>query len=521
MTQSPKGLPGFGELRSLLQQPQDSRTWRAICRWLEARPSGLEEDTFAYLKEHLRRWPPALRKAPKSWWPKRSAYLPLARVFDLSQAGLGADQVAQLHLLDPREAWSLSLSKNWIDDKCIRHLATLGPWESLEHLDVSFNRLGQQGVSDLWESARRGAFPRLGHLNLDRTEPEEGALLKLGACPLVETLESLSLRMNWLRAKSVADLRMHADFKALRHLHLDHNRFGSLGVLNLMTMPGRRFERLETLTLAQADLDERACSSLAWSKETPSLCTLDLGSNAVGDQGVRYLAESSLHPRLHTLGLSHAGLGDDALWALAETPYFQSVERLDLSQNHFSPHGAGHLTGRRDQLDSLRHVDLSGQEGIGEAVATTFLTWARLPSLHSLHLMACGIGTFGLPALVGGPPWQVRTLNLSFNPLSAAVLDTLFCAVEMPHLETLDLTQCQLGGHIFDVLLKHAPTHAARLHSLHLHQNTLTEQDCALLLEHLDQFPRLRAVSLDPHNHPLAPQITRALRARTPLGAAP
>ena len=118
--------------------------------------------------------------------------------------------------LDPRQVWSLSLSKNWIDDKCVRLLAALGPWKNLHHLDVSFNRLGQQGVSDLWESAKRGAFPSLTHLNLDRTELEEGALVKLGACPLIATLESLSLRMNWMRAKNLADLRMHADFKKLR-----------------------------------------------------------------------------------------------------------------------------------------------------------------------------------------------------------------------------------------------------------------------------------------------------------------
>ena len=76
-------------------------------------------------------------------------------------------------------------------------------------------------------------------------------------------------------------------------------------------MPGERFGILETLTLSQSDLDERACSSLAWSRETPSLLALELGSNAIGDQGVRYLAESNLHPGLQTLGLSRTGLGDD------------------------------------------------------------------------------------------------------------------------------------------------------------------------------------------------------------------
>ena len=61
------------------------------------------------------------------------------------------------------------------------------------------------------------------------------------------------------------------------------------------------------------------------------------------------------------------------------------------------PHGIGHVIGRQDQLESLRHLDLSGQEGIGASVATNFLCWQRLPSLHSLHLMACALDAIGLP----------------------------------------------------------------------------------------------------------------------------
>ena len=58
VNQRATGPRAFGELRSLLQQPQTPRSWRQICRWLDARPSGLDEGARSYLREHLRRWPP-------------------------------------------------------------------------------------------------------------------------------------------------------------------------------------------------------------------------------------------------------------------------------------------------------------------------------------------------------------------------------------------------------------------------------------------------------------------------------
>ena len=507
----------FGELRSMMQHAPSAALWDKICTWLEDHDSvdGSGADPVRYLLGHLDKWPYKLRQAPRRWTSARSRsharWCQIARVFDLSQMGLAAGRLGALEGLDPAGVWGLDLSKNWFEQEALEDFAQAAHWQQLRWLDLSFNRMQNPGVQALWTAAKAGGLPKLQELNLERTALEEGSLVRLGATPLAATLESLWLGQNWLRSRDLADLRMHVRFRRLRHLHLDRNRFGSPAVRNLLTMPADRFEHLEVLTLAQNELDDRACRAVAWSQETPALSCLELSSNHVGDQGMRYLAESSLHPGLRTLGLAQNDLSDDALWAIKESPYFQGLRRLGLSRNGFTLEGVRTLTRGGDRLDNLRELDLSGHRALGAGALGALWGWPRFANLSSLNLSACDIT---LPqAFVSGEPCGLEQLDLSFNPIADHGLANMLAPGRLRRLRRLRLTQCDLGPRVMDILLENS-SQLEHLEVLELQQNDIASATVGILRRNLGKLPALRQVGLDLQKGPEVCPLNAALAAR-------
>ncbi len=78
---------------------------------------------------------------------------------------------------------------------------------------------------------------------------------------------------------------------------------------------------------------------------------LELGSNDLGDAGVKALARSPHMASLTSLGLSNNGLGDGGAKALAGSPHMARLTELDVSSNLISDEGI-------EALKQSRYLDL-------------------------------------------------------------------------------------------------------------------------------------------------------------------
>jgi uncharacterized protein (TIGR02996 family) len=172
---------------------------------------------------------------------------------------------------EPVSLSRLSLPFNRVGRDDAEHLFALPVMRDLEHLDVSDNPLGVEGVTALAES---GAVHGLRILNLSKTRP---------GVPGVKALVEVG---------GLAGLRM---------LDLSDNLLGPVAVKALAGCDGLR-----------------------------GLRVLNLSSNLVGDSGASALANARSLTGLLELDLRDADVTDAGALALAESPYLDGLLRLDL-----------------------------------------------------------------------------------------------------------------------------------------------------------------------------------------------
>lgn len=299
-----EGSERFGEVRALLQEAPSEAAWTRLCALLEGcERDALTEEILPYCAQHLQRWPDALRVVRRPEVERLVGGQPvnhwtLARALDVAEMRKIAsffDGLAERDALS--ELRQVSFSNCQMGPEALRRLMALLPSQTLTHLDLSYNAMGEQGAAVLAEVE---AFPRL---------------------------EVLNLRRNKIKAKGAAALHVVPLFSTLRELDLGYNALGKTHAATIFSSelwPSQ----LELLDLCYANVSDRAVEVLVNSPRAASLRALNLRQCDVSDVGLSAMVSSTQLGALRFLGLEGNDLRRyDRFW---EASWFEQLELLDL-----------------------------------------------------------------------------------------------------------------------------------------------------------------------------------------------
>ncbi|XP_067897770.1 protein NLRC3-like [Heterodontus francisci] len=247
----------------------------------------------------------------------------------------------------------LSVGGNKLTPSCCEELASvLGSNKTLVELDLSNNRIGENGLRKLSE-ALKNENCKLQKLGLNSIfafefgimgtyEDAPGAeilcdVLKSKNC----TLKSLGLAKNSFTQKCCTDLISSlADNHVLMELDLSSNNLNNEGVTALCEILKGPDCKIQSLKVANTKLTGDCCAALASVfKTNQALIELDVSMNELGDNGGDILFSSFKDPhcKLQKLRLSKTGLTDACSKDLKATfATFQTIMHLDLSYNKFT-----------------------------------------------------------------------------------------------------------------------------------------------------------------------------------------
>ena len=263
----------FSALRDIVYAPPSEASWSRLCRLVEVWPDEVfEQEVLPYLEGHLLRWPDELRQAPARWLRERSHIHPrwlkrpvlaLARGLDLHLEGAWSGRASEL-LLKVADNPHL---------KELRHLAGL--------------TCGPKGAEA--EALNSAPFMALRALSFKPTYQRPFYPEAFGAARWPARLSHLAFESCTFHSAGRA-------FEALPHLpnlrHLSFRRcgFGLKGAQRLLhELEG--LEGLRHLSLVGCDLGWQEARWLAGAHGLDRLAILDLGDNALSDEGVEALRE--------------------------------------------------------------------------------------------------------------------------------------------------------------------------------------------------------------------------------------
>ncbi len=275
------------------------------------------------------------------------ARFPKLRELDVSVNRLGNEGVKALSR--PRAMGGLrrlSLGSVGMGDEGAKWVGSAAAWARVERLDLSRNAMTGDG---LWQALGRGTFAALTDLDVSNNPLGTKALWSVVGSP---------------------------HFSRLEHLDAAHVRATDLALAALAEAPADA--SLRGLDLTGNGLTSRSALALAGAPFIRGLTSLDLDSNPIGDEGAVALATAPAF--FSVLRLRDAAIGDVGLAALMSADALRLVEVLDVSRNVWSDEGAGAL-GRARVMERLT-VLLIEDSSLGTPENLVQMIWS--PSV--LHL---------------------------------------------------------------------------------------------------------------------------------------
>ena len=335
-----------------------------------------------------------------------------------------------------------------------RILAEAQSLQGLETLDVSRQRIGNDGLAALVE-----AFPRLRDLSARYVQ-----------CDRVETFR---------RAKGAPFDRLDLSGNALSD--------GAATVL----AGAHRLASLKSLGLDTCEIGAEGLRTLTGTSFWQTLHTLDLSRNPLGSDSPELLAEADPPAELHRLAIADAELDDEALGILSELDWVRKLSSLDLSKNGlgiFEPLRrfedgairelslAGVLFAATDAehlfalWKTVWRLDLSRNPRLGDDGLERLLT-ERAEDLQVLDLRHCKLTSRGLSSIArhASSLPRLRELFLGGNSFDRSSIVRLLDSSIMAKLRVLDVSGCDLGEDVAEVFAR-APG-VSRLRALNLRRN--------------------------------------------------
>ena len=112
---------------------------------------------------------------------------------------------------------------------------------------------------------------------------------------------------------------------------------------------------------------------------------LQLGSNELGDAGVRLIAQTEKFKNVHTLNLECNGIGPEGACALATSPWLNKIDYLSLVDNRVGEEGARAIADS-DNLASLTYLHLGGNRIKSEEAREAVRQSKKLVNLKTLKI---------------------------------------------------------------------------------------------------------------------------------------
>jgi uncharacterized protein (TIGR02996 family) len=296
----------------------------------------------------------------------------------------------------------------------------------------------------------------------------------------------LKLNRNYLGDEGLCVLAGSPNLCCLTELELgdaqDSSTITAAGMQALAASP--HLGRLRRLTLYVTDIGPEGLRALLTSSHLVGLRELHLthGNKSLRGEGLSGLMDVDGPTRLTSLDLSASGLGDAAVRVLASSPWTASLTTLGLRNNGLDVESAQALAGS-PHLRQLTTLDLGndfndrhrGVNRLGRAGLEALLNSPSLVRLETLDLSQCGIGGGRLDLRSGDSSAamspHLRALYLAGNSLGRDGEASLAASGWLGRLATLDLSGNDLGDAGIESLV--ASLHLACLRTLRLHGNNL------------------------------------------------
>lgn len=300
----------FGQVRSLLQQPESVALWIELVVLLKAWPDRqqLEHEIMPYALDILSRW--------------RHTRRPLHR-------GKGAF------------GWSFVEQQGWVsvqsDDPILFLLGDtieLGRdfydyWDDYAYWqEHQYERLY---ISPAHQSALFGSpyMATIKHLILRDVFMGEHGVKTLAQSPYLGALETLTLDSSYMGEEGVRAFSIRDGMPALTSLELEGCVLEARGFIALSELPW--LGRLQRLSVSLDRLSEEALHKLLKGANGGALSTLELKGVALDEQELLMLRDHGGHPSLTTLDLSSNPLSANACAAFIVGHRFERLERLVLT----------------------------------------------------------------------------------------------------------------------------------------------------------------------------------------------
>lgn len=317
-------------LRSLVTLEPTHETWNALLESLDLARLRRESVEVDYVAEHTAQWPLELRILGGDHvpWPLKSApaLWPLAGVLSLRDRRIKVADLATF-LASPL-------------------------MDGIEGLDLSYNKLGVDGVEALITSGR---LRQLRYLDLSCCMIGDAGAMALAGSPDLASVTRLALRNNKIKSKGAKAFFRSPHLRGLTWLDYARNSFGAAGGKAISANPA-----------------------------VNGLRHFDLDTTGVGDGGLKQLAGSRVLRMLESLNLASNKLGEKAAGFLQTATWARSVRRLDLSENPDADL-FGALT--RGSFANLQEVDLTGR-GYASPELSALGATPWVPSLQVLTIGA-------------------------------------------------------------------------------------------------------------------------------------
>eukprot|EP00732_Lithocolla_globosa_P000401 Lithocolla_globosa_v1_NODE_120_length_6112_cov_229.957240.p1 type:complete len:1897 gc:universal NODE_120_length_6112_cov_229.957240:270-5960(+) len=162
---------------------------------------------------------------------------------------------------------------------------------------------------------------------------------------------------------------------------------------------------------------------------------LNLGFNAICDEGARAIAVSLEHSSLQYLSLECNRIGDDAAIAVGANLGNSTLQHLNLSKNSIGVEGVKILASGLKKNSTLQQLDLHGN-ALGDGGANELAASLANSSLQHLNLGGNNIGGIGFQAIADSLKVNptLQTLNLVANDCTVEAFQALIPLANVPTL---------------------------------------------------------------------------------------
>jgi len=277
------GRDAFGELRALLYEGTEARSWTGICASLSTWPDESLHTAIEYANAHLAEMPASERVSPEPW--AASLVSPRNR-HRLALRGLGK---AVTEGADPRLQVCGELHFDGFpikreDAEALMGSAHIGHIRGLSFYD---SHIYAEAIASL---LKRDAFPVLERLSVARMAFGLRVWRQLLGAPWLARVVEYGFDDCGLGDEHVEVLVASGRLRGVRALSLMSNALGGRAIEALARC--RDLESLESLDLRYCQLGESACVGLVRSPHLRAIKAIDLGGNDLRGRGWATFVES-------------------------------------------------------------------------------------------------------------------------------------------------------------------------------------------------------------------------------------